>query len=193
MPGRDQRRPFLVSDALVLVAATAGGLALRPAVRWQGSELVPVEFTAERIRNALQARADELAPILGAWTLALALLSLRGPRPRRPARGAGRAVAWGASIGLMVHALHIGVAAAKRHLDWGAFYFRVDRDLYAVENAVRLLLSEQSIQAPAVGSLAALGLHALGGRRRRATDWIDRAGLALGACWIFLLATLWSL
>ena len=80
MLGTNRGRPFWISDAIVLVAATACGLALRPSVHWMDSELIPIVFTAARIRNGLQAWADELAPILGAWTLALALLSLRSPR-----------------------------------------------------------------------------------------------------------------
>ena len=154
MSGRKGYRPFWVSDALVLVAATACGLAWRPSVHWRGSELIPVVFTAERIRNGLQAWADELAPMLGAWTLALTILSLRSPRPLLISRHPGLAVLWAASIGLLIHIVEVGVLAAKQRLDWGAFYFRADRDLYAVQNAVRLLLSErcgerlQSLRSP---------------------------------------------
>ncbi len=193
MQKRADQRPFRISDALVLVAATACGLAMRPSVHWMDSELIPVAFTAERIRNGLQAWADELPPMLGAWTLALALLSLRGPRPLRVSRRPGLAAVWGASIGLLVHVLEIGVLAAKRRLDWGAFYFRVERDLYAVHNSVRLLLSERCVRGPAVAVLVALGLHGLGGRRWVASGWIDRAGLAVGASWVALMLMLWSL
>ena len=192
MPVKRGGRPFWISDAVVLVAATAFGLALRPSY-WVGSEPIPVVFTAERIRNALQSWADQLAPILGAWTLALALLSLRGARPRHLSRQPGLAVVRAASIGLLVHLLEVGVLAAKAWLDWGAFYFRVERDLYAVQTAVRLLLSERCVQAPAVATLAALVPHALGGRRWSATGWINRTGLAVGACWIGLMLMLWCL
>jgi hypothetical protein len=193
MPSGHGCRTFRVSDALVLVAATACGLAWRPSVHWMDSELIPVVFTAERIRNGLQAWADELAPMLGAWTLALTLLSLRSPRPLRISRYPGLAAVWGASIGLLAHILEVGVLAAKQRLDWGAFYFRVERDLYGVQNSVRLLLSERCVQAPAVAVLAALGLHAISGHRWHAAGWIDRAGLAVGACWIALMIMLWLL
>jgi hypothetical protein len=193
MLGKNRGRPFWISDAIVLVAATACGLALRPSVHWMDSELIPIVFTAARIRNGLQAWADELAPILGAWTLALALLSLRSPRSLRLSRHAGLAVVWGASIGLLVHIFEVGVSAAKLGLDWGAFYFRIGRDLYAVQTAVRLLLSERCVQPPAVATLTALGLHALGRRRWVSAGWIDRAGLAVGVCWITLMLMLWCL
>jgi hypothetical protein len=133
------------------------------------------------------------APILGAWTLALALLSLRSPRSLRLSRHAGLAVVWGASIGLLVHIFEVGVSAAKLGLDWGAFYFRIGRDLYAVQTAVRLLLSERCVQPPAVATLTALGLHALGRHRSVSAGWIDRAGLAVGVCWITLMLMLWCL
>jgi hypothetical protein len=193
MLGTNRGRPFWISDAIVLVAATACGLALRPSVHWMDSELIPIVFTAARIRNGLQAWADELAPILGAWTLALALLSLRSPRSLRLSRHAGLAVVWGASIGLLVHILEVGVLAAKQRLDWGAFYFRVERDLYAVQYSVRLLVSERCVQAPAVAALATLGLHLISGRRRLPADWIDRVGSVVGASWIALMLMLWLL
>ena len=194
MLGRYRGRPFWISDAIVLVAATACGLALRGhlCIGWTRN-WIPIVFTAARIRNGLQAWADELAPILGAWTLALALLSLRSPRSLRLSRHAGLAVVWGASIGLLVHILEVGVSAAKLGLDWGAFYFRIDRELYAVQTAVRLLLSERCVQAPAVATLTALGLHALGRHRWVSAGWIDRAGLAVGVCWITLMLMLWCL
>ena len=193
MIGKRNRRPFWVSDGLVLVAATACGLALRPEFQWTDSELIPVVVTAERVRNALQSWADVLVPLLGSWTMALALLSLRGPRSLRRARCPGVAALWGASIGLLAHTLHVGILAAKLRLDWGAFYFRVERDLIAVQNAVRLLVSERAVQAPAVGVLAALGLHALTRRRWTVTGWVDRAGLVVGGCWIGLILILWCL
>lgn len=192
MPGGYRSRTFRISDAAALVAATACGLALRPP-HWRGSEPIPTVFTVERVRNALQAWADELGPMLGAWTLTLALLSLRSPRSLRLSRHPGLAAIWAASIAVLVHASHIGVLAAKARLDWGAFYFRVDRDLEAVEGAVRLMLSERCVQGPAVAALVAFGLHALDGRRWVATGWIDRAGLAVGAFWILLMLMLWCL
>jgi hypothetical protein len=82
-------------------------LAWRHSVHWTDSELIPVVFTAERFRNGLQAWADELAPMLGAWTLALTLLSFRGPRPLPISRRPGLAALWGASIGLLVHILNV--------------------------------------------------------------------------------------
>jgi hypothetical protein len=107
--------------------------------------------------------------------------------------------AWAAIRGLpdandlLVHLLELGTSVAKRRLDWGAFYFRVERGLYAVETSVRLLLSERCVRAPAIGVLVAFGLHALGRRRWIALGWINWAGLAVGACWVSLVLMLWCL
>ncbi len=134
-----------------------------------------------------------IGPSVVASSAGLGANDLDRSRPLRLSRNPGVAALCGASIGLLVHLLELGTSVAKQRLDWGAFYFRVERGLYAVENSVRLLLSERCVRAPAIGVLVAFGLHALGGRRWIASGWINWAGLAVGACWVSLLLMLWCL
>ena len=86
MPAGHGSRPFWTSDALVLVAATACGLALRPSVHWMDSELIPVVLTAERVRNGSRPGPtnSRRSWVPGRWRCGI--LCLRSPRPRHLSR-----------------------------------------------------------------------------------------------------------
>jgi hypothetical protein len=198
-------RPLTLMDATVLVAATAIGLgALRAAVG---------DFTELRYQLAESLRAagqppdgwppfwwailsgyglvtTTLLPFCGAWTVALAMLRLRRPRPprRRLGRQPGTMACFTAAL-VLVPALvvslwvwavlgsfgSIGYDSAEWHKVLGLFF----------------------VLLPALTGFAVLGAWwslYLGRRWRPEATWIDRVGRALGVYWIgVVLLPVWGL
>ena len=205
-PGRPapaRRRRFTLLDIIVLVAATAVGLALGQLgwPRGGGAAVREVTFVSVGVSNGVGtmnfslapysypsiawmvptvARVGWLLPCLAAWTGAYLVARLRGPRPRwRRLRLQPGLVAAAASLAVLLveSALLIGSG-------WVDGRFRgsgsVSGALFAA-NAT-CLLAHHAGWAVIVAWLT-LGLT---GRWRAEASWVDRWGRALGVAWIIV-------
>ena len=158
-------RRMTLSDAMILVAVTAAGFAtartcLRVMPGWDPA--FATRMTAVFVALAL--------------TIALIPLRLRHPRPRRPGRLPGM-------LACCAVALAMAFILAEQAMSWlkpatgPALVEPHYRTINLVFNLLRL-----DLYSPAVaGGWLAL---ALSGRWRPVRDWLDRAGRALGVCWI---------
>ena len=186
---RGESRRFNLGDAMILVAASALGLAVAPALfdGWRygivDAHLYP--FARRDILHqliALLVWASSrlgliLLPMLAAWTLVVVLLRLRWPRPvpRRMARQAGMIACAAAILGMALAVTELAIVSAfagftpGRQLQW-------------------LLSAWLRGTAPQVGmAVAAARLaHATILGRRPAADAIDRLGRWLGWLWVAL-------
>lgn len=174
-------RRFTLLDAMILVAATAAGLA--------GMRLYYPEFLTEaRYRPDPHGWAisvilwvEASLPLFLAWTLAFLVLRFRRPRPpirrvlRQPGPAAVSAVALTFASGTMTFA---GVAALRMHLYQGYFDNWLYSELASLKNLVPFCCG------PAVAS--AWMVLVLGCRWRSEPSWIDRFGRFLGWFWIVL-------
>ncbi len=162
------RRRFTLLDAMVLVAATAVGIAAA-----QGS--------AEPIRRSLLGLTTfsqplrflvVASPLLTPWSVALLGLALRPPRPplRRLLGRPGIAALMASPV--LAPLVAIRVAIILRSVPINA------RGEYGIRLFWLNLI-------PAVDSAVAVAWLSiwLGGRWRRSADWIDAAGRALGLAW----------
>lgn len=201
---RPPPRPFRISDALVLVAATGIGLAgcrfwlsaseaARDGLWPTGDEslVVSLRITA---RWALPISSI----LLLSWTTAILMLRLRAPRPRRgrlwcqPGFLAGVAavsvVTWKAvAIGLL--AVTQSLLARSASLSWDTYWGKV-RGLSGL-----LLGSSFPSQLNFGGAILLVWLVTwASGRCRPEPSWIDRTGRALGSasvCVSLFAASLW--
>lgn len=197
---RAPERRFYISDAIVLVAATAVGFAAARLCSESWAGLMPIPFfsrgptreTAEAI-----ARVTVRVPLwLAPWTVALLLLRLRPPRPRRRHlwRRPGFVAGAAATFVLATGAAAIVAVLAYRYLTtWRTSYWVWFLPPLFMHCAFDLRLSSLVGAAVAVGWMTLL----LGGRWRAEPVWIDRLGRVLGCCWIALflmdcLLTPWS-
>jgi hypothetical protein len=169
-------RRFTLADALILVAATAIGLAL---ARWYATEVLSVGsfFDAPSLR-ALVARLIEPSTLgVFAWTGAFLVIRLRRPRSslRRIARQPGMAAASGAAVVCATVALMMTIGVAVRSS-------RIPSWILAFGNT-----------APWMAGLAVIAATvnlALSGCRPE-RGWIDTLGCALGAGWVALFLAHW--
>jgi hypothetical protein len=169
------RRRFTIADGMILLAATAVGLALARAVAdWSLERLSNPTFPAS-IRRVflLQAWTIGMDYLTLTWGLTLPILRLRPPRPgrRRLLREPGL-IACGAAA----FAAAFGIAMRLPTLLLPMAGFRTDPRQWVVS-----LLSTGSI---GLAVAAAWSLQFLSGRWRPVPNWIDRSGRALGLFWI---------
>lgn len=189
-------RPFGILDVLVMIAATAVGLA------W--IRVVAPTLTLEMIWEAILARPNgefpgvvvDLAgvivvPMLAAWSLALLLLGRRdaGTRPRRrrrgPAPGTLACLAAAAMLGLpLAVVLVIGAVAGSAALE-------PHQEVLAIGSLVGALLAGIAI----FWSWITLALCR---RWQPQPTWLDRAGRLIGMTWMLLamtsvVATVWMM
>lgn len=195
-------RRFLLSDAIVLVAATAAGFAvfkpyyavIQP-LRWARPRRSTMQFThwIDRSWDCLILAS----PFVMAWALAILFLRLRGPQPRwsrlvrQPGLVAGMMTAWVLALRLsgfatMCYRLYrepnVAVWTPRSGGQDGCFmgpppgYLLFDTDHFLNTMAM-------------IGVAVAVGwiLLLASGRWRAERSWIDRTGRALGCFWIILL------
>jgi hypothetical protein len=182
------RRRFGLSDSLILIAATAFGLA-------------PLSVTASQLtlpRFALPTRAAADAwgpinslipyalwatihatPLLTSWSLATLALTLRSPRPslRRLARRPGFAV----GLAVLVASAVTGLNMLAQGLN-GRFGM-VDILYFAQSDAMVVEVGWMTV--------GAWLWAAIGGRWRPSVAWADRLGCTLGVAWLVLFLLYW--
>ncbi len=153
-------RKFTLADIMVLVAASAAGLALaRSVLEAQNS---PWYFAYPMGAGS---------PIVLGLTVGLLGIRLRKPRPaaRRLFRQPGAAASLVALASVAVWSVFLGIRAGSGNPDRGLEGFS-----YVGASA-----------GPAVlGAWILLGITQTG---RREPGWLDRSGLALGCGWIVLM------
>jgi hypothetical protein len=169
-----RHRRFTLADGMILVAASAIGIAL---IRVSQAS-VPI-FDSNPAIEYLYASA--WVPCL--WTASMVLVGVRGPCPgrRRLARSPGWMACLGASFGAMTLAVvnwafyglsRIAGGPSMWFLDLGNWVWLTTRALWA---------------GPGLMVAATWMTLAVGGRWRPERVWTERVGIALGAYWILLL------
>lgn len=173
------RRRITLFDLLVLIAATAVGLALLR-VSMRGMEARPVAnysgALAASYITAIQAYASCL---MATWSLALLGLSLRQPRAslRRLARGPGFLACAAATVGIALFLTVCLAQYSRGRLSLGPA--AVSRITGTFHNQAALMIA---------GAWLAL---VLGSRWRSETGWPGRAGVFLGVGWMGLFLFGW--
>jgi hypothetical protein len=168
-------RKFHILDAMVLVAAVAGGLALDSVANRPLASTVRQIQSVETYR-AIRSVISRTTPILLAVTIACLALRLRGPGRslRRLARTPGSMALVSASTVIALEYL-IGLiqTATGTHPNF-------------VINPVGASFDMN----PGLAVAGAWMTLAMGGRWHSDRTWIDRAGLGLGVGWV-ALALVW--
>jgi hypothetical protein len=203
-------RRFTLFDAIVLIAATAVGIAgmrcywlsgntvslSRPEGGWSTASIVTILYDA----------ASVSLPLLVAWTLAVFALRLRSPRPRlrQLAVQPGTAACIIAMTGLMAGVLELIVRFTVCRVVTGedplkeffphppaylAFSTVGERDFYFL--GVLLSFMFASNAQIAFGVVVAWIILAWSRRCRPESSWIDRAGRVMGVTWITAALFLW--
>jgi hypothetical protein len=159
-------RRFTLFDAMILVAAVAAGLATARACLLQ---VMP------RSNPSFAVRLTAVFVAL-AVTITLIPLRLRRPRPRRPGRHPGM-------VASCAVALALGFILGEQASSWlepVPTPMRAEPHYWAINLVFNLLRLDLYSLAVAGAWLALV----LSGRWRPERDWLDRAGMALGVCWI---------
>jgi hypothetical protein len=170
-------RRFTLTDAIMLVAATAIGLALwrhnLELMWWSKSAYWPPSLRPPSLRwfwyNATRA-INLLAP----WSITLLALSLRRPRPpglaSRPSAIVGIVVSAGLTMWGLLFLFAVCVVGDSPWLSLAAAWFRIGLTL------------------PGEVALSLVSVWLVGGIRsdERRLDWLDRMGWVLGGCWVVL-------
>lgn len=160
-------RPFTVLDAMVLVAATAVGLA--------GC----LHLYGLRLPGCPSVLAREL-PMLTSWTVALVGLRLRKPRPERRLMLSQPGAAACATV-----LLFLALTPVVGVLSWG---IKALLSAYTplqprgwVWSGTLILLGSGTCGAVVAGAWLVL---AVSGLRRPEPGWLDRLGRIAGVCWV---------
>jgi hypothetical protein len=185
VPTKPERR-FTLLDAMILVAATAVGIALSKA--WPGPETYEVSlaiFGPKLLRSLGPVTHRIIAswPIVAIWTAALIALRLRRPRPasRRLFAPPGIAACVVALVVMLLKWLECG-GYVVLHNDW----VRNVRDISPLSLS-RVILDATASPVIGYGVAAVWASLALARRWRPEPGWIDRAGRVVGLLWIVLI------
>jgi hypothetical protein len=179
-------------DALILIAATAIGLAwwriLKPDGIFHDSlgSISSVGSLREKLNCVLWVVVD-FYPMVVVWTFGLLLLRLRSPRPRmrRIARQPGFATECAVLAAL---AVTVGELAGWMIAGSGLRFFLIltvrGQGLREVlDNGLRF---DETIQQVAAAVVSVWGVMFLGRVLRPEKSWIDRLGRVLGVLWIVM-------
>jgi hypothetical protein len=192
-----ERRKFTLLDMMILVAAVAVGLWLRPQNLPPGFERAIEESIRQHSLRllALWSRLIlngepmnygffSIRPMVSVWTLTLLLLELIHFRPplRRLARQPGFAACCAVAL-VIVLVGPMNIAMLDRSVDPVPIWAKVRAYL-------RVALGFGHGQCGAAVATAWLTL-VLTGRWRPRPDWLDRAGRALGIFWIAIIPLIW--
>jgi hypothetical protein len=185
-------RRFTIADGAILVVATAAGFALIHVAVPEVTPRVILDACGQLLSGAMpgtevagsimEISAILVVPCLSAWTLAVAVLGLRRPRPRlrRLSRRPGVMACLAAVPALGLAALTLGPSCS-------GLFGRQDRGT-ALEISAGLgtLLAGSAV-------LSCWLTMALAGRWRPERSWIDRAGRLLGVVWVGMLSLFFCL
>jgi hypothetical protein len=172
------RRRFLISDAMVLIAATAVGIALARMIMsfegWRrdfGTPQEPWRTARVVFRNSRNVGS----PLLLTWTVALLVLHLRRPRPRlrRVFRRPGAIACGVATLAFLlptVLIIPLGVRARAEGSSVGDPFYLASIWVLGANGGLGVLCGWLTL--------------VLGGRWRPEPSWLDRAGRIVGAGWI---------
>jgi hypothetical protein len=186
-------RSFRISDALVLVAATALGLAGCRFWLWvdaQRSKLWPTG--AQPVLRTVWLTAVGMIPVcsilLLSWTTAVFFLRLRSPRPRRRLLWCQPGFLACVAVVFVSVWKSIGVGLLAAAQLWAAStgqLLNINSGELAKELALMLLIDPFPPQFNIGAAVVLLWLvTCAGGRCRPEPSWVDRSGRALGALWI---------
>lgn len=166
---RRRCRPFTILDAMILVGASAAGLAL---ARTIFNDALTMPHSPMWV-------ARPITYFLLAWTLALIPLRLRRPRPplRRLMVQPG-----------MAACCAVAIVTAIDAISWTIYGAQLDPQ-HARQMLARYWRGHSQHPGPAV-ALTWLGL-ALSRRWRPEPGWLDRLGRAVGALWLLTLLCDW--
>jgi hypothetical protein len=177
-------RRFGLIDAMALLAATAVGLAWgrRDLVATVQARVISTGFVSN---NSMHTRPVEFADrlitftrgtshLLACWTLAVLILRLRSPRPRR-----ARLVCQPGTVAVAT-ATAYAVAVAARILV--AFLIRAKYKPAWSDYVAQAINTYETATAITASWL----ILALSGRWRPERTWIDRSGCLIGLAWIAL-------
>lgn len=192
------RRPTLL-DGMILVAATAVGLALaREETGWtlrhylMPWRAIPLEWVGTAVYDLVLATL----PLPAAWSAGLLLIRLIGPRPalRRLTVQPGAVALLAVGLALASRLAGLAVLTARVWLAGPSpgiqgSLWSIPRLSLAIVDSVHV--SSGWARSLSVAVLVAWSLLALGGRWRPEPSWIDRAGRLLGAYWVAVVPISW--
>jgi hypothetical protein len=195
----DPVRKFHLSDAAILIAATAVGLAIVRYYLATPNELIPIKgpkgiitMTPSFVDRGRRGAATIAAILLSAWSIALAGIGLRSPRPpfkelmQRPGMGACLltslfVVTFLLGIHLW-HLIHDHLMTDHRDNAVGVMKFVISGRLDQFANG---LLPDIALLGGAQVIGAWIGVAVKYGWRAP-TDWIEQSGRILGVAWILV-------
>ncbi len=188
MPTKPERR-FTLADAMVLVAATAAGLALSRAWSRILAQRTDVLGLDPGLLPGLAPLTRQVVlgwPVVAMWTLALVALRLRKPRPigRRLFSPPGVATCVVASVMMGLEVAYEALLYVASMLIKNPAAFGSGDGWSWVAYWSLLKASSPTIGLAVAASWVAM---ALARRWRPERGWIDRAGLVVGALWIILV------
>ena len=163
-------RRFTIADSVILIAATAVGLAANHVF------LVILSSHSGRIYKL----AIQTLPYLSAWTVGFFAIRLRGPRPnrRRLMRQAGMVACCSPPLFVaMVTALILLSDLVKWRSNINSLASKIPMTLMYL------------LPSGGISVLVSWGILSIGGGRRRESGWIDWLGIWLGVGWIMLSLT----
>lgn len=180
------RRRFTLFDGMVLIAATAVGIACFRAL-WGSFEIsLPRPHSLAAWLELFLTILVVGWPMLAIWTVAILFLRLLKPRPRRllltRQPGLIACVAVVTAIALVV-SLVVGIGLIGWVLNGTMQFVWSDFDS---STGVELFIFVMPIIIQ-IGVLGAWGTLALTGRWRSERSWIDRVGRLLGVVWVVIL------
>jgi hypothetical protein len=181
-------RKFTIVDAMVLVAATAVGLVVSRAFLSEGLTF-PDQWTWDSVGELALALNQLIAPVALAWTLAVCLLRLRGPRPRLRLvfRQPGMVACTAALIVFLLRVLEPILAVCVHYLASPGMFLR-DKEWMGIQLSDVFNLNLLNLGD---GVAVAWILLWLGKACRPERSWIDRTGTVLGIYWFFACNLFW--
>jgi hypothetical protein len=200
MSDTHQARRFHVLDGMVLIAATAIGLAIARACALEvlGNNLGPYPVLP-RMLLTIWAYILATLPVPVMWSIAVFLLHLRRPRPGlrlladRPGFVACGAVTLVAAIRLIGFVTLLARTIGNRYYTVSLELFDAFSVTMSYPGPVNSAIVQNSayFAASAFGISAAVAalwlLLAVGGHWRSEAHWLDRLGRVLGAYWIAII------
>lgn len=184
-------RPFTVSDGMILTAAAAVGIWLillydrEGGSSWLGMmHHLARAATYRDLRYGLLEFAPYAQHLLLPLGFALVVVRLRRPRPslRRLAHQPGFAACFAALLVAFVSIIGSLFSMAERAV-LGDGYLPPSPEIFIYSLLYDLLA--YPYPAPGAAVTAVWGVMLAGSMCRREPGWIDRAGRAVGACWLF--------